>query len=815
MTAKIRLKVPCKLKIAAIQPIFSLVRKSRKIVKYLAVMVGIIIAVAIIFSRVIFSSDRLTALVLPKISELLNRDVSAEQVELSFFPTLGIKITGLRVSNPADVKFDSPYLLDAKSVVIDAKILPLLKNRLVINNVIFYSPTFYIEENSKGRMNTNRLLNESFYRDRRNVRGSLSSLLLSNFEVVNGNVIWYDGRQDLSTKFLNLDFTSRIKTVVEEDKLLLNSKLTVDRFEFWKGSSDLFNGRKIDISAKLDYDKRHDLVQIQSDRASIFGVGLRTSLALALYPATSISIYTVNIDSSAAALYNLLPQFLQDVVIAKSVEGQLGLEFHLMKKPSGTDLNLHVSLKDFRARLRSGDSLSVRELACMYLVKDDSSAFSLRVPSAILGQNTASVAFSVSPPMTASARVTADIDLRRLARNLDIPDVDKCSGSLRARYRFNYNSREKKVTADGLITFADALVQIPIGIDTLYTGECDGSISLRNNRATFNKLLLRLGASDVVLSGNLTDYQAAFMGSKTSMPSLKLRAVSRNFSTIGLLPHMNLNIGRPLLAWLPTANVSLNFTAAKMCMPSDSLTKVSADVQLLDYFVKLRRLSYSSSSGNFNVTGWTDYSQASKTTFSIRAGISTMNFGRLVRRYLGRNELVGGSGGGTLTLNGVFDDSGKIDLASLGGRGRLNVSNVSIRNYSVLTKLYTFLGAQGRDSAKFRNSTFTIDITDGRVYFNRLVAYGAPFDFRLEGWHGFDGTLDYKLALNVYPPVSTQMVSYLGRYYPDLSLGRDNTLKLGIVAGGTTTDARFTIVSFNGAIAQDRTSISEAFLAAK
>ena len=88
-------------------------------------------------------------------------------------------------------------------------------------------------------------------------------------------------------------------------------------------------------------------------------------------------------------------------------------------------------------------------------------------------------------------------------------------------------------------------------------------------------------------------------------------------------------------------------------------------------------------------------------------------------------------------------------------------------------------------------------------------------DLRLDGWHGFDGTLDYKLALKIYPPVSTEMASYLGISYPDLNLGPDNTLTLGVVAGGTTTDARFTIVSFNGAIAGVNTSISEALFAAK
>ncbi len=777
-------------------------KRSTRLIKVAAVIVGIIIFLAIIFSKVIFSSDRLTALVLPRISQILNRDVSAEQVELSFFPTIGIRITGLRVSNPDYGKFESPYLLDAKAVVIDAKILPLLKNRLEINNVIFYSPTFYIEQNSKGRLNTDRLLNESFYRERKNVRGSLSSLLLSNFEVTNGNVIWYNDKTGISAKFLNVDFTSRIKTVVEENKLLLNSKLKVDKFELWKDNSELFNGSPITLSSKLDYDKRHDLVHIQSDNASLFGIKLRSSVSLAFYPRIEINIYTVSADSSAASLYNVLPEFLQNEVIEKSIEGKLALEFRYTKRFDNADISFLASMKNFRAELlQSGDSLSVKELRASYQVVNDSSAFRFSVPSAVLGENYASFNFTVIPPKTAMAQVLVDLNLKKLARNLGVPDVDRLSGSLRAKYNFNYDSKAHRVNADGLVTFANALIQIPVGIDTLYRGEFDGSISLRNNYATFNKLLVRLGATDLVLTGTLTNYQGVFLGDKTMLPSLKLSVVSKTFSTIGLLPHMNLNLGRQSLAWLPTANVSLDFNIGKFVLPTDTLSKVSGRIDLLDYFVKLKKLNYTSSIGNFSVAGWTDYSQESRTTFSIRTQVSTNNFGKLIRRYLGRVEIIGGGGKGVLTLNGVYSDSGKVDLASLGGRGQMKIFNVSIKNYAVLNKLYNFLGARGKDSLKLSNASFTFDVTDGRVYFNRLIAFGRPFDFKLDGWHGFDGTLDYKLAIKFYPPISSQITRYLKSSYPDLSPSSDGTLALGLVAGGTTNDARFTIVSFKGKIA--------------
>jgi hypothetical protein len=776
-------------------------RRGARIVKYSVALVGLVILCVIILSKFVFSSDKLTALVLPRISQILNREVSAENVELSFFPTIGIRITGLRVANPSYGNFYSPYLLDSKAMVIDAKILPLFKNRLEINNIIFFSPTIFIEQNDRNRVNTDHLLSDSFYRETKNVRGSLSSLLLSNFEISNGNIIWYNSKTGISMKFLNTDLTSKIKTVVEENKLVLNSRVRVGKYELWKNNSQLYEGSPIDVDAKLDYDKRHDQINIESEKTSIFGVNLKSSVTLSFYPHPRISLYTVNLDSTADCIYDLLPTYIRDVIVRNSMKGKLALQFNYDKREQNTNANLFVHLSNFNASMESGDSLSIRDLKASYFQKNDSSAVSFSMPSASLGDNLASVVFNIIPPRNGNARILLNIELKKLAHSLGMPDVDKLSGSIRARYNFDYNSQTNRTKADGLISFADALVQIPIGIDTLYTGECDGSISMKNNRATFNRLLLRLGASDLVLTGTLKDYQNIFLGHGASMPLAGLKIASKTFSTIGLLPHMNLNIGRQTLAWFPKANISMDFKVGRFILPNDTLTKLSGNLQIQDYFVRLNHVSYVSPVGTFSVSGWSDYGQEGKITFGLKTMVGTWSFGKLVKRYSGGGQIVGGAGKGFLTLNGVCDDSGRVDLAGLGGRGQFTLSNIQLKRYSVLNRLYDFLGAHGKDSLKINSTSFSFDIADGRVYFNKLIAYGTPFDFRLDGWQGFDGTLDYKLNLRVYLPVSTQIISHLKPSYPDVAPTADGVLGMAIVAGGTTSDSRFTIVGFNTRLA--------------
>lgn len=792
--------------------IFYNMKRGVRIVRYAVVLLGLVVLSAIILSKFVFSSDKLTALVLPRISQILNRDVSAENVELSFFPTIGIRITGLRVANQSYGKFYSPYLLDSKAMVIDAKILPLFKNRLEINNVIFFSPTIFVEQNDRNRTNTDQLLSDSFYRETQNVRGSLSSLLLSNFEITNGNIIWYNSKTGISMKFLNTDITSRIQTVVEENKLVLNSRAKVGKFELWKNNSQLYEGSPINVQAKLDYDKHHDQINIESEKTSIFGVDLKSSVTLSFYPHSQISIYISNIDSSTRCIYNLLPKYLQDAIVENSIKGKFAFAFNYSKREQSSNADLQVDMSDVSVSLQSGDSLSIRDLKCSYFQKNDSSALSFSMPGASLGENFASIVINFTPPLSGSARILFNVELKKLAHSLGMPSVDRLSGSIRARYNFDYDSKRNRTKADGLISFADALIQIPVGIDTLYTGECDGSISVKNNRASFNKLLLRLGASDLVLTGTLTDYQNIFLGQGVPTPLIGMKIASKNFSTIGLLPHMNLNMGRQTLAWFPRANISMDFNVGKFVLPNDTLTRLSGNLQIQDYFLRVNRLNYVSPVGTFSVSGWSDYGQEGKMTFGLKALVATWSVGKLVKRFLGGGEIIGGTGKGILSLNGVCDDSGKVDLAGLGGRGQFSISNFQIKNYSVLNNLYSFLGAKGRDSVRINSTSFSFNIADGRIYFNKVIAYGTPLDFRLDGWQGFDGTLDYKLNLRAYLPVSSQIIAHLKPSYPDLAPTPDGILGMSIVAGGTTSDSRFTIVGFNNKLAAIQRSPSQYYL---
>lgn len=778
-----------------------------KILRVVAGLTLTIIAVSIIFSKVVFNSDRLTSIVIPRISQLLNRQVSAESVELSFFPTLGIRITGLRVSNPENSKFSSPYFIDSKSIVIDARILPLLKNRLEINNVIFYSPRIYLEKNSRNQWNTDKLFSEAYYHENVSTKGSFSSLLLSNFEIDNGTVIYISQNRRLVFSAFNVDLKSRIKTVVKENRLVSETILSVGGLELQSGGTTISFPNPLELTARFDYDKRHDLLNITSQYAKLFGISLRANMQVSYFPQNRLSVDIENTDSSAMTLWDILPNFLQSSSKRESFKGKVVFNLKYTQTGSSHYFNFTSALKNVSLQLDSGDSLSTRLILLGYYSYQDSSYFRMRVDSARLGKNNFALNFSMSSPYFVSAFAAADIDFHDLVKSFDLLKRNNFAGNMRVRYALHYDSKKRQTVSSGLVSLGNVIAEVPVGIDTLYKAEIDGAITFNNTFAIFNKLLIKLGGTDMVLSGLAHNYIAVLLGQHTITPTFKFDIVSKTFNTIGIIPHMNLNPGRLSLAWFPMGNTALKLKIGTLVLVNDTLKNVVASLSIADYFVKINSLKYSSQTANYSFMGWVDYSQDNKSTFSLKSIISTSDFGKLFYKFLKRSEIQGGQARLILNLNGVYLDSGKVDLATLGGSGQLQLGQATLKKYSVLTKMYTYLGAANADSLRIISAAVSFDLTDGRVYFNKFRLHGKPVDIALDGWHGFDGTLDYKITMKVYPPMALAVAKSISKVYSNTIPEKNGNLMINLVVGGTTSDSRFTITAVRSISASSPTHI--------
>ncbi len=122
----------------------------KKLVIVLAAVAVLIIVAVIALGLVVrsyLSSDKLKALIIPRIEEATGRKAGISEIKVSLFS--GVRVEGISLKE-ADGKKD---FISAKEFVIKYSLLPLLKKQLVITDLQIIEPTILLVRDRSGKMN--------------------------------------------------------------------------------------------------------------------------------------------------------------------------------------------------------------------------------------------------------------------------------------------------------------------------------------------------------------------------------------------------------------------------------------------------------------------------------------------------------------------------------------------------------------------------------------------------------------------------------------------------------------------------------------
>jgi uncharacterized protein involved in outer membrane biogenesis len=122
----------------------------KRLLKIAIVVVGVLVLLFIglnIFVKSYLSSDRLKALILPKVEAATGRKVNIDEINVSLFK--GIVAKGLSVKERDGQK----DFLKIGTFVLSCRLLPLLKKQLVISKIEIVSPSVSIRKAKEGKYN--------------------------------------------------------------------------------------------------------------------------------------------------------------------------------------------------------------------------------------------------------------------------------------------------------------------------------------------------------------------------------------------------------------------------------------------------------------------------------------------------------------------------------------------------------------------------------------------------------------------------------------------------------------------------------------
>ncbi len=130
----------------------TMTRKGKKKVWTIIIAVPIVLLVAaVVVLKLIFTSDRLTSMVIPPLENATERTVKLDHVSLRFFPPIGVVVEGLQILNPPEQGFSDRPMLELPELSLDLNLWPLLKNRVEINSIVLKNPMVFLETTREGR----------------------------------------------------------------------------------------------------------------------------------------------------------------------------------------------------------------------------------------------------------------------------------------------------------------------------------------------------------------------------------------------------------------------------------------------------------------------------------------------------------------------------------------------------------------------------------------------------------------------------------------------------------------------------------------
>src|SRR5512140_420121 len=126
-----------------------LTRKSKIWLIVLAIPVVIVIAV-IIALKVMFSGDKLKAMVIPRVEQATHRTTTIRDMSLTVFPAIGVDMDGFSLANRQGEGFSATPFLSLDRLHVSVKLFPLLKGRVEVTSLQLDHPQILVEVNSRG-----------------------------------------------------------------------------------------------------------------------------------------------------------------------------------------------------------------------------------------------------------------------------------------------------------------------------------------------------------------------------------------------------------------------------------------------------------------------------------------------------------------------------------------------------------------------------------------------------------------------------------------------------------------------------------------
>ncbi|MBW2654110.1 MAG: AsmA family protein [Deltaproteobacteria bacterium] len=209
----------------------------KSILKWLFIIGGVflvlIIAAVIIIPQFI-DVKKYKPIIEQKVVEATGRSFTlGDDIDLSIFPWVGVKLTDLHLGNPTGYK--EKDMVSVKNFEVRLKVMPLLSKRIEIKTFVLDSPEIYLEKLKNGAANWEGIGKQKkgkAHKEKKTEKTSTSqelpikSLLVNNFSITNGQLIYIDQGTDLKKEISDVNLS--LEDISLENPIAMSLSARID-----------------------------------------------------------------------------------------------------------------------------------------------------------------------------------------------------------------------------------------------------------------------------------------------------------------------------------------------------------------------------------------------------------------------------------------------------------------------------------------------------------------------------------------------------------------------------------------------------------
>ncbi|MBM2840006.1 MAG: hypothetical protein HW412_534 [Bacteroidetes bacterium] len=502
-------------------------RKAKIWIIVLGIPVVIILG-GVIALKMLFTSERLKAYIIPKIEEATHRTVTVNSISLSVIPTLAVEIDGLVVSNPKSGGFPDKPMFQLDKLVLDVRLMALLKGNVEVSNVTLEHPQIFLEVNEKGVANYS--MEEPAQAEKG--KGPESSggepakpsetvtveaksegygLLLSNLEIVNGRMEYVDRKGNSAITLDGMNHRVRAEAPAGGE-ITVESQSTVERFSYGSLTTPLVSNLKLMLTQKVVYNVKQDVLKLMQGTAMVQEIPLNVSGEVS--ECTKLPVMNLLIESDRMSIPELLSLMPKEYMKkAEGVKGNGVAKARIEVKGSATD-----STDPDISGMISATNASIqyeqlpKPISNVNIVADFTQSrakqeFRVTKFSATLGNNPLNATMAVvnfdDPSLTMA--LNASMNLAEVKDYYPLEAGTELNGAMKANVNIAGKvSNPSAMKASGTMEFQGVTIKTATSKNPVQN--LNGAITFNNQLIEAKRLSMTLGKSDLSLAFSMKNY---------------------------------------------------------------------------------------------------------------------------------------------------------------------------------------------------------------------------------------------------------------------------------------------------------------------